>query len=184
MLLLRESNMSPIHAMALALGICGAAATFGFMSFGGSLSLWAAFVAWASFFHSGGAMADIKSTALAALFGTVLGWLTMYLITGTPMGDVIGVPAWAAIVVFVSAACAVLASKMPALAVVPITMHALACVAAFVILKGAGGEKLISASIADNALLNIGISMMIGLGCGIATAKLAGLFTSSEAQAT
>lgn len=172
--------MTSINSMALALAICGAIATFGFMQFGGSLSLWAAFVAWAGFFHSGGALSDFKLNGAAALFGTFLGWATMYLITGTAMGTVMSIPVWAGITVFFSAGIAVLVSKVTILAVVPVTMQALACVAAFVILKGVGGEKLLSFSIADNALLNISISMIIGLCFGIATAKLASIFAADE----
>ncbi|WP_298937653.1 DUF1097 domain-containing protein [uncultured Ruegeria sp.] len=172
--------MTQLNSMALALAICGALATFSFMQFGGSLSLWAAFVAWASFFHSGGQISNVRSTLAAALFGTALGGITMYLITGTPVGGILGVPVWAAVVVFVSAGIAVLTSRFAILAAVPITMHALACVAAFVILNEAGGPALLSGSIDTNAILNIGLSMAIGVGFAVATATLAGVFAKSE----
>lgn len=176
--------MSQINAMALALAVCGGTATFMFMQFGGPLSLWAAFVAWASFFHSGGKMEHAVPTIACALWGCLLGGATMYIITGTSGAAAIGLPAWAGIVVFVSAAIAVLSGQIPVLATVPITMHALACIAAFVVLKGAGGPMLLSASIAENAILNVGISMVIGVGCGIATAKMAGSLMASESPAT
>lgn len=171
--------MKQVNAMALALATCGAAATFSFLNFGGELSLWAAFVAWASFFHSGGEISKAGYTLAAAIFGTVLGGVTMYLITGTAMGGVMGVPVWAAAVVFISAGIAVQSSRIAMLAAVPITMHALACVAAFVILKGAGATALLSGSL-NNAVVNIGLSMTIGVGFGIATALLAGALTKSE----
>lgn len=175
--------MNQTNAMALALGLCGALATFSFMQYGGALSLWAAFVAWAAFFHSGGTMDAAKKTLASALFGTVLGGITMYLITGTSVGAALGIPVWAAIVVFVSAGLAVLSSQIKILETVPVTMHALACVAAYVILNNAGGAMLFSASIAENAMVNVAISMVIGVGFGLLTAKLAGVFARAEPQA-
>jgi hypothetical protein len=92
--------MNSLNTMALALAICGGFATFFFMQFGSGLSLWAEFVAWASFFHAGGTPDQIKSTALAAVGGSVLGEITMFLITGTSGSAALGLPIWAGIVVF------------------------------------------------------------------------------------
>jgi hypothetical protein len=176
--------MNPLNAMALALAICGGFATFSFMQFGGGLSLWAAFVAWASFFHAGGTPAQIKSTAIAAIGGSVLGGVTMFLITGTSGAAMLGLPVWAGLIVFVSAGAAVSLSRIPALADVPVMMHSLACVAAYVILNNAGGAMLVSLSIVDNAAINVCPSMLVGVGFGILTAKLAGALSKEPDAAT
>ena len=69
--------MSENSAMAISLGILGSLATFLFASYGGGLSLWAAFVAWACFFHSGGGIAAAKLTIASTIFGCLLGWLIL-----------------------------------------------------------------------------------------------------------
>lgn len=173
--------MNPLNAMALSLAICGGLATFSFMQFGGSLSLWAAFVAWASFFHAGGSPDKIQSTSLAAIGGSVLGGLTMFVITGTSGAALLGLPVWGGIVVFVSAGIAVSISRIPAFSDTPVMMHALACVAAYVVLNNAGGANLFSFSIANNAVINVCLSMLIGVGFGILTAKVAGILSKPEA---
>lgn len=180
--------MSQNSAMAISLGIFGALATYLFIAYGGSLSLWAAFVAWACFFHSGGGSGAAKLTLGCSLFGCFLGWLTMLAITGSSLGASIGVPLWAAICVGISAPIAVLAGRVPALSAVPITMCALACIAAFVLLKGAdmqggaGTANMLSGSMDQNALINITISMLIGLGFGLATERIAILLMSNNSE--
>ena len=52
--------MSALVALALSIGLLGAVATFLFMTLG--LAIWAGFIAWACFFHSGG---DDKALAHA-----------------------------------------------------------------------------------------------------------------------
>lgn len=171
--------MSENTAMAISLGILGSLATFLFSAYGGSLSLWAGFVAWACFFHSGGGIAAAKLTFASTIFGCVLGWLTMLAMTGASFSAVFGMPIWGAICVAVSAPIAVLAARIQILSAVPITMSALACISAFVLLKGTdmqdavGATNMLALSIDQNALLNISLSMLIGLGFGLLTERLA-----------
>ena len=179
--------MSENSAMAISLGVLGSLATFLFTAYGGSLSLWAGFVAWACFFHSGGGATAAKLTFASTVFGCVLGWLTMLAMTGSTFSSVLGAPFWSAICVAISAPVAVLAARIPILSAVPITMSALACISAFVLLKGAdmqdavGPTNMLAISIDQNALLNISLSMLIGLGFGLLTERLAGLLMKDPA---
>ncbi len=178
--------MSENNAMAISLGVFGSLATYLFIAYGGSLSLWAAFIAWACFFHSGGGVHAAKLTFCSSVFGCVLGWLTMLAMTGMSFAAHLGMPLWGALCVAVSAPIAVLAARVPLLSAVPITMSALACVSAFVLLKGVdmkdavGLPNMLALSIDQNALLNISLSMLIGLGFGLATERFAGLMIKAE----
>ena len=178
--------MSENSAMAISLGVFGSLSTYLFAAYGGSLSLWAAFVAWACFFHSGGGATAAKLTFASLIFGCLLGWATMLAMTGSSFGASLGMPLWSAICVAVSAPIAVLAARIPVLSAVPITMSALACISAFVLLKGVdmqdavGSANMLSMSIDQNALVNIFLSMSIGLGFGLATERLATLIMKSE----
>ena len=171
--------MSENTAMAISLGLFGSLSTYLFTAYGGSLSLWATFIAWACFFHSGGGATAAKLTLASSVFGCVLGWTTMLAMTGSSFGASLGMPLWGAICVAVSAPIAVLAARIPVLSAVPITMSALACISAFVLLKGAdmqdavGAANMLSMSIDQNAFINILLSMLIGLGFGLATERFA-----------
>ena len=66
------------------------------------LSLWAAFVAWASFYHCGGKEAGLQKTIVDNIFGAVLGWLALLAISQMSLGTTLGVPLWAAICVAIS----------------------------------------------------------------------------------
>ena len=180
--------MSENSAMAISLGVLGSLATFLFTAYGGSLSLWAGFVAWACFFHSGGGVNAAKMTFASTIFGCVLGWLTMLAMTGASFSASLGMPLWGAICVAVSAPIAVLAARVQVLSAVPITMSALACISAFVLLKGTdmqdavGPANMLTMSIDQNALLNISISMLIGLVFGLMTERLAMSLMSNQAE--
>ena len=180
--------MSENSAMAISLGILGALATFLFGAYGGSLSLWAGFIAWACFFHSGGGLGAAKLTFASTIFGCVLGWLTMLAMTGSSFSAALGGPLWGAICVACSAPIGVLAARFQILSAVPITMSSLACISAFVLLKGndmqdaVGPANMLTMSIDQNALLNISLSMLIGLGFGLLTEQLAGLLMKTEEE--
>lgn len=180
--------MSENTAMAISLGVFGSMATYLFIAYGGSLSLWAAFVAWACFFHAGGGSNAAILTTCSTLFGCFLGWATMLGITSGGLSSLFGVPLWGAICVAISAPIAVLAGRIATLAAVPITMSALACIAAFVSLKGndmmdaAGSSNMLALSINSNALFNISISMLIGLLFGLATERFAALLIGKSSS--
>lgn len=172
--------MNQTEAFALSLAICGGIATYAFLEFGPTLSLWAAFIAWAAFFHVGGDGNALKMGIGSVIFGSILGAVALHLITGTDVGGTLGLPFWGGIVVFCAAGIAVLASRVPFLAVPPVTLQALASVAAFILLADKGVENIYAASLADSAPLNIIVSMLIGYSCGAVTGKLAGMSTKAD----
>ena len=52
-------------ALAISLGVLGAVATWLFLGpLGGMLAIWAAFIAWGCYYHSGGKEAGLQSTIL------------------------------------------------------------------------------------------------------------------------
>jgi hypothetical protein len=66
--------MSVVLATALSVGVLGAVCTWFFLTVG-TILVWAAFVAWACFFHSDGDYAALKSTIVSNAFGSFMGWL-------------------------------------------------------------------------------------------------------------
>ena len=81
--------MSKITALAISVSILGGIATWLFLS-SGTLLIWAAFVAWACFFFSGGDEAALKSTIVSNIFGVLVAATAALVIASVPLGDVIG----------------------------------------------------------------------------------------------
>jgi len=169
--------MKPITATALSVGILGAICTWAFLSLG-TILVWAAFVAWACFFQSGGDENALKNTIISNIFGCFMGWLGAVMILGLPFGAVVGPQVWPAIVVFITVVIYILASRVPALASVPGTTFGYACTFAFLLQTPdrLALAKLLSASF-ENSLVVVPVSMIGGALFGFASAKLAAALT-------
>jgi len=74
-----ERKMDIISALAVSIGLLAGVATWLFLGpMGGlGLSLWAAFVAWATFYPCGGKEAGLQKTIVHNIFGAFLGWLAL-----------------------------------------------------------------------------------------------------------
>ena len=172
--------MSGLIALTISIGILAGIATWFFLA-AGSILIWAAFVAWACYFHSGGDNAALKSTVFCNIFGVVCAWIAALAILGIPLAATLSLPLWAAIVVAVTVAAYTLASQIPALSSIPGTTYGYACTFAFLLQtpdKLSLGA-LVSPSL-DNALIAVPVSMVIGAAFGWATGKFAGVMTKSE----
>ena len=71
--------MGLIQALAISIGALAAVATFLFLGpmVGLGLSLWAVFIAWATFYHCGGKEAGLTKTITHNIFGSVLAWIAL-----------------------------------------------------------------------------------------------------------
>jgi hypothetical protein len=150
----------------------------------GSILIWAAFVAWACFFHSGGNEAALKSTIISNAFGVAVAWIAAIVILAIPLAESLTLPLWAAIVVAISVGAYVLAAHIEVLSSIPGTTYGYACTFAFLLQTPdkLSLDMLTSASL-DNALIVVIISMVIGALFGYASGKLAGAMTKAEPAA-
>lgn len=163
--------MSQLVALSVSIGVLGAIATFLFLHAG--LLIWAAFIAWACFFHSGGDTNGLRTTIVGNVFGAVCAWLAALILLAVPLGGTLGLPLWAAIVVGVTVLGMCLAAHLKALSVIPASVYGYAATFAF-LLQTAGmltTDKLLSASL-QNGLVVVALSMVIGALFGFASGKL------------
>ncbi|BDA85788.1 hypothetical protein Sa4125_33300 [Aureimonas sp. SA4125] len=153
--------MPILTALALSIGILGGLATWAFVgpAAGLALQIWAAFVAWAAFYHSGGTSAALKTNIPAHLLGAFVGWLA--LVGTTSLANGLGVPVAAGLCVGIGAAIMVLAANLPLFASIPSTVYGFACVAAYALLAGKLGT-LYAVTLVDNPFLNVAVSMIVG----------------------
>jgi hypothetical protein len=167
-----EKTMDLITALAVSIGVLGGIATFVMLSpFGLGLQIWAAFIAWATFYHCGGKEAGLSKTITHTIFGAIMAYIALLLVTQVPLGAALGVPLWAAICVLVTVFILVYAAKSATLSDIPASVLGYAAVAGMAL----AGNKLgaLTTASLENPFINIVISLIVGSVLGYISQKVA-----------
>ena len=175
--------MSALVALAVSIGVLGAVATFLYMTLG--LAIWAGFIAWACFFHSGGDETALKRTIAGNIFGALCAWVAAMLILKVPLAGSLGLPLWASIVVGLTVFVMVVAAQVPALSVIPASVYGYASLFAY-LLQTADAMvvgRLVVIDFRGNPLIVVILSMVLGALFGWASAKFAATLTAKRAAA-
>lgn len=171
--------MNAIVATAVSVGVLGGIATWLFLSIG-SILIWAAFAAWACYFHSGGDQAALKSTIICNILGVVAAWVAALVILAIPLAEVLTLPVWAGIVVIITVAIYILLAQVEVFASVPGTTYGYACTFAYLLQTP---DKLnldtLTSVTMSNALIVVIISMVIGAIFAFVSGKWAAAMTKS-----
>jgi hypothetical protein len=165
--------MSQLVALSVSIGLLGGIATILYLNLG--LLIWAGFIAWACFFHSGGDGNALRNTIVGNAFGAFCAWVAALIILHFPLADSLTLPVWAGIVVGLTVMAMCLAAHIKAFSVIPASVYGYAATFAYLLQTAdtMTKDKLMSASM-GNALLVVIISMAIGALFGLASGKLGG----------
>lgn len=164
--------MDLVTALAVSIGLLGGVATYLYLSdfWGLGLQIWAAFIAWASFYHCGGKVQGFTSSILANLWGVVWGALTLIAFSNLDFG--LPAPIWAGICVAIGVGLMILGAKIPIFSAIPATVYGYAATVAFALLTNT------VASLVEPTLLNpaaiVAISMIGGAIFGLISEAFAG----------
>lgn len=161
--------MTSLVALSLSIGVLGA--IWAFLALGplsGFLLIWAGFIAWGCFFHSGGDSRALAKTIVGNIYGAVIAWIALLIIVHVPIPSLGTV--WPAIVVGVTVFCLVIVASVDVLSAVPANVYGYAAVVAYSLSAPATGplQHLQSASFANPLVLLI-VSMVIGALFGYAS---------------
>lgn len=169
--------MSSLVALSVSIGVLGGVAAILYLKVG--LLIWAGFIAWACYFHSGGNAAALKSTIICNIFGAFCAWVAAVIILSFPLADSLTLPVWAGIVVGATVLLLCLGAHVPAFSSIPASVYGYAAVFAFLLQtpEMMTKAKLMSASM-GNAFLIVVCSMIIGALFGLVSGKMAGALTS------
>jgi hypothetical protein len=164
--------MSQLVALSISIGLLGGIATFIYLKLG--LAIWAGFIAWACFFHCGGDSNALKQTIVGNIFGAICAWIAAFIILSFPLGDRLGLPLWAGIVVGITVFIMCIAAHIKALAVIPASVYGYAATFAYLLLTAQAMviAEMTAVDFKRNAFLFIVISMVLGALFGMASAKL------------
>jgi hypothetical protein len=171
-----------ITALAVSIGVLGGIAAAALLSPAGmGLQIWAAFIAWATFYHCGGQEAGLAKTITHTIFGAIMAYIALLLVTQVPLGAVLGVPLWAGICVLITVGILVYAAKAPMLSDIPASVYGYAAVAGMAL----AGNKLgaVTQLSLENPFVNIAVSLIIGAVLGYISQKAADALVSQKAAA-
>jgi len=163
-------NLSSLTAAAVAAAIL-AASVLAFSRLP-DLFVWAAFIGWASYDHSGANRRAALQSSAALVFGVVMAWaVAIVVVAGTlPLSA----PAATAISAGTASFLIVVVSRVPLLSVVPATFYGFASTFAYLSLApGAFALSEMTSFGWKNAIVAVPISLLIGTALGIAHGWLA-----------
>jgi len=167
--------MTQLVALSVSIGVLGGVFTWLYLNLLG-WSVWAGFIAWACFFHSGGDVAALKKTIVCNTFGAIMAWIAAYLALGPLAGlGQAGPP----IAVGVTVLVLCLAAHVQLLSTIPASVYGYASTFAYLLLTAQAFAiaELMAVDFHRNAMLNIVLSMAGGAVFGLLSAKLAGALT-------
>lgn len=160
--------MPRLSALAISIGVFSFALVWLYLGplAGLGLQTWAGFIAWGAYAHAGGGLQAAKKNLPGHLLGAILSWLVH--LAAPALAAQWGMPLAAGLLVGIGSAAFVLAAHFPVFGAIPAAVYGFSCVAALVNV-GDRFDGLLSPSTADNALLAISLSMLIGILFGLAS---------------
>ncbi|MBL1458328.1 MULTISPECIES: DUF1097 domain-containing protein [unclassified Methylophaga] len=162
--------MSKLTALSISIAVLGG--IWAFLALGplaGFVLVWAGFIAWACFFHTGADMPALQKTIVGMSYGAVIAGIALLLATTNPLGipGAVGPAIYIAVTVFFL----VIVARFDLLSVVPANVYGYAATAAFG-LQTANAGSAITMNMTNPVLIVI-LSTILGAVFGLLSAKLA-----------
>lgn len=163
--------MNIITALAIVIGALAAVATWLCLGTSLGLQVWALFIGWGSFFHSGGKEVGFKNSVINHIWGVVVAAVALWIL-GTVGGGVIVASA----IVGVSVVVLVLAAHSPMLSTIPAGVYGYASTAALCLLTAV---PLTDPLAMAKAAAITAASLIVGNAFGYVSEKIAGAIAKS-----
>jgi Protein of unknown function (DUF1097) len=166
-----KMNLSSLTAAALAAALVAAASVLAFSAMP-HLFVWAAFIGWASYDHSGATPQAALRSSAALVFGVIMAWAVALVVTAATLP--LNTPLATAVTAGIASFLIVLASAAPILSTVPATFYGFASTFAYLsLVPGAFTINAMTAFDRENIIVAMPISLLIGSCLGIAQGRLA-----------
>ncbi len=169
--------MNQLTALSVSIAVLGA--VWVFLALGplaGSVLVWAGFIAWGAYFHTGGDNAALQKTIVGTIYGAVLAGIALYLVVNNPVGlpASVAAPVYVGVTVFFL----VIVAGVSLLSVVPNNVYGYAATVAYALqtptADGVGPLASLSAANLTNPVLLLSLSFVLGAVFGMVSGKVAG----------
>ena len=176
--------MSKLTALALSIAVLGG--VWVFLALGplaGSVLVWAGFLAWGCYFHTGGDNAALQKTIVGMIYGSVIASVALSLVVANPLGlpGAAGPAVYVAVTVFFL----VIVAGQNLLSVVPANVYGYAATVAYALqtptADGVGPLASLTAANLSNPTLLISLSVVFGAVFGLLSGKVAGMLSGKVA---
>jgi hypothetical protein len=170
--------MSQLTALSVSIALLGG--VWVFLALGplaGLVLVWAGFIAWGAFFHTGGDTAALQKTIAGTIYGAILAGVALLLVVHNP----VGLPAAVAAPVYVAATVffLVIVAGCNLLSVVPNNVYGYAATVAYALsvptVDGVGPLASLTVPSFANPVILLSVSYVAGALFGLASGKLAGV---------
>ncbi|WP_323782277.1 DUF1097 domain-containing protein [Thalassovita sp.] len=163
--------MNLINALALSIGVLAAVATYLCLGTTFGLAVWALFIGWGSFYHTGGGVDGFTKSATNHAWGVIVAAVALFLVA-TVGGSV----AVTSAIVGASVVVLVMGAHVPALATIPAAVYGYASTAGFCLLSGVALAEIPALGM---AAVTIFVSLVLGNAFGFVSEKGAGILTAN-----
>lgn len=139
----------------------------------GIVLVWAGFIAWGCYFHTGGDNAALQKTIAGMIYGAVIAGIALALVVHNPIGlpEAIAAPIYVAVTVFLL----VIVAGCNILSAVPANVYGYAATAGYALSAQAAAN--VTAADMTNPVLLVAVSTVLGAIFGMASGKLAGMLS-------
>ena len=162
--------MTSLVALSVSIGVLGAVATW--LALGplaGIIVIWIIFIAWATYFATGGNTVGLKTTIISGIWGAVCAWAAFMILKAVPMDLPLNL--WPSIVVGATVLVLCLGAHVEALKNIPASVYGYAVTAALALTMA---NADVMAPNTGNPLVVAVISIVVGALFGFVSGKVAG----------
>ena len=167
--------MSKLVALSVSIALLGG--IWAYLALGplaGMVLVWAGFIAWGCYFHTGGDNAALQKTTAGMIYGAVIAGIALWLVGNNPVGLPAGAVA-AAVYIGVTVFFLVIVASFNLLSSVPANVYGYAATAAYALQTANAGS--VTAMNLTNPVLLIALSTVIGAIFGMLSGKLSGMLS-------
>ncbi len=162
--------MSKLLALALSIAVLGG--IWAFLALGplaGMVLVWAGFIAWGCYFHTGGDSAALQKTIVGMVYGAIVAGVALALVVHNPAG----LPAAAAAPIYVGVTVffLVIVASLPLLSVVPANVYGYAATAGYAL--STNTANLTTTGNFTNPVLLVILSVILGTIFAMVSGKVA-----------
>jgi hypothetical protein len=164
--------MSKVTALSVSIALLGG--LWAFLALGplaGSVLVWAGFIAWGSFFHTGGDTAALQKTIVGMIYGAVIAGIALFLVGLNPLG--LAAPVGPAVYIAVTVFFLVIVANIGLLSCVPANVYGYAATAAYALQTVPESQSAVTVLAANNPVVIVAVSAVLGAVFGLVSGKLA-----------
>ena len=166
--------MSKLVALSVSIALLGG--IWAYLALGplaGMVLVWAGFIAWGCYFHTGGDNAALQKTIAGMIYGAVIAGIALWLVGSNPVGLPAGAVA-AAVYIGVTVFFLVIVAGFNLLSVVPANVYGYAATAGYAL---ESKNMAVTAMNMTNPVLIVALSIVIGAVFGMLSGKLSGMLS-------